>query len=87
MKVILLTLFYILGISNNDTIKVEFKDAQTKEELVGVKLEKENKTYYSDFDAYSYVDTGKYKINYISYKTIENIDIKKDTVIFLEKVE
>ena len=84
MKIILFILLFVQRIDNN---KISVKDSITGEDLSGVKITniETNEIYYTDFDSYSNISDGKYQIEYISYNKFDTINIKNDTIIYLER--
>lgn len=62
-------------------IKGKIVDSETKEELVGVKIE----NVYTDFEGNCEIQKGKVKIIYPSYQTVDTILIK-DFTIELKKI-
>jgi hypothetical protein len=58
-------------------------DSQTGENLVGVKVETNNNTYFTDLYGYVEIPQGDEikSISYISYKSKQNIEITKDTIV------
>lgn len=66
-------------------IKIWFLDVQTKETLPAVKVTTDKKVYYSNFDGYVIIpnDEKVLKVTYNTYKTVENVNIGKDTTIML----
>ena len=68
-------------------IRILFKDVETKETLPAVKVMTDKQIYYSNFDGYVNIpnDEKVLKITYNTYKTVENVDLKKDTTILLNQ--
>lgn len=66
-------------------IKIWFLDVQTKETLPAVKVTTDKKVYYSNFDGYVTIpnDEKVLKVTYNTYKTVENVNVDKDTTIML----
>ena len=66
-------------------IKIWFLDVQTKETLPAVKVTTDKKVYYSNFDGYVTIpnDEKVLKVTYNTYKTVENVNIEKDTTIMM----
>lgn len=68
-------------------IRILFQDVETKETLPAVKVMTDKQIYYSNFDGYVNIpnDEKVLKITYNTYKTVENVDLKKDTTILLNQ--
>lgn len=66
-------------------IKIWFLDVQTKETLPAVKVTTDKKVYYSNFDGYVTIpnDEKILKVTYNTYKTVENLNLNKDTTIMM----
>jgi hypothetical protein len=66
-------------------IKVWFLDVETKETLPAVKVTTDKSIYYSNFDGYVNIpnDEKVLKVTYNTYKSVENINVVKDTTILL----
>ena len=63
--------------------KLLIVDSQTGENLVGAKVETNNKTYFTDLYGYVEIPQGEKveSISYISYETKHDIQVTKDTII------
>jgi hypothetical protein len=63
--------------------KLLIVDSQTGENLVGAKVETNNKTYFTDLYGYVEIPQGEKveSISYISYETKHNIEVTKDTIV------
>jgi len=68
-------------------IKVWFLDVETKETLPAVKVTTDKSIYYSNFDGYVNIpnDEKVLKVTYNTYKSVENVNIVKDTTILLNQ--
>jgi len=63
--------------------KLVIVDSGTNESLVGVRVETDNNTYFTDLYGYVEIPQGEEvkSISYISYQSKQNIEITKDTII------
>jgi hypothetical protein len=63
--------------------KLVIVDSGTNESLVGVRVETNNNTYFTDLYGYVEIPQGEEvkSISYISYQSKQNIEITKDTII------
>jgi hypothetical protein len=68
-------------------IKVWFLDVETKETLPAVKVTTDKSIYYSNFDGYVNIpnDEKVLKVTYNTYKSVENVNVVKDTTILLNQ--
>ena len=71
-------------------LPIQFKllllDGQTNEKLFGVRVETNNKTYYTNLQGEVSIpkDEKIKKISYISYSDVNNIKITNDTILTLK---
>lgn len=68
--------------------KLLFVDIQTNEKLAGVRVETDNKIYYSNFSGEVLIPkTEKIKrISYVSYETKKTFQALQDTLISLRQI-
>ena len=68
-------------------IKIWFLDVETKETLPAVKVTTDKMVYYSNFDGYVNIpnDEKVLKVTYNTYKSVENVNVVKDTTILLNQ--
>ena len=68
--------------------KLLFVDIQTNEKLAGVRVETDNKIYYTNFSGEVIIPkTEKIKrISYVSYETKETFQVLQDTLISLKQI-
>jgi len=64
-----------ITLTYNPTIEVNIVDVDTNETLVGVSVNVNDKTYYTDFDGNVTIPKSKDSIN-ISYISYDNVKVK-----------
>jgi hypothetical protein len=79
MKTILITVFF----------RILFLDSQTEETLTGVKVETNQGVYFSNLDGEVFIPTEEkiISVNYVSYKTKNDIALSNDTIMSLSQVQ
>jgi hypothetical protein len=79
MKTIFITVFF----------RILFLDSQTEETLTGVKVETNQGVYFSNLDGEVFIPTEEkiISVNYVSYKTKNDIALSNDTIMSLSQVQ
>jgi hypothetical protein len=79
MKTILLPILF----------KIIFLDPQTNESLSGVRIETNEKIYYSDLKGEVQIPKEQKikNISYVSYQTLEKLTLNSDTIISLSQLK
>jgi hypothetical protein len=79
MKIIFITVFF----------RILFLDSQTEETLTGVKVETNQGVYFSNLDGEVFIPTEEkiISVNYVSYKTKNDIALSNDTIMSLSQVQ
>lgn len=70
-------------------IKLIFIDSNSGEHLGGVRVETDNKIYYSDLNGVILIDQKESikSVKYVSYQKIEGIKLTNDTIINLTTID
>lgn len=70
-------------------IKLIFIDSNSGEQLGGVRVETDNKIYYSDLNGVILIDQKEIikSVKYVSYQKIGGIKLSNDTTINLKSID